>query len=49
MGERLWGLLAEMRWRFEAQYGPRLVGLVLYGSQARGVRSPDPISTCSWC
>jgi predicted nucleotidyltransferase len=40
MGERLRGLLAEMRWRFEALYGPRLVGLVLYGSQARGDAEP---------
>jgi predicted nucleotidyltransferase len=40
MGERLRGLLAEMRWSFEALYGPRLVGLVLYGSQARGDAEP---------
>jgi uncharacterized protein len=40
MGERLRGLLAEMRWRFEALYGPRLVGLVLYGSHARGDAEP---------
>lgn len=36
MAERLRDLLAELRRRFEALYGPRLVGLVLYGSQARG-------------
>jgi uncharacterized protein len=40
MGERSRGLLAEMRRRFEALYGPRLVGLVLYGSQARGDAEP---------
>ncbi len=40
MGERLRGLLAQMRRRFEALYGPRLAGLVLYGSQARGDTEP---------
>ena len=36
MSERLQNLLAELRNRFEALYGPRLVRLVLFGSQARG-------------
>lgn len=40
MGERLSGLLTEMRRRFEALYGPRLARLVLYGSQARGDAEP---------
>ncbi len=40
MSERLKNLLAELRRRFEALYGPRLVGLVLYGSHARGDAEP---------
>jgi predicted nucleotidyltransferase len=30
------GALADLRREFEALYGPRLVGMVLFGSQARG-------------
>ena len=33
-------LLAELRRRFEALYGPRLVRLMLFGSQARGDAEP---------
>ena len=40
MSERLQNLLAELRRRFEALYGPRLVRLMLYGSQARGDAAP---------
>jgi len=36
LSERLQNLLAELRRRFEALYGPRLVRLMLFGSQARG-------------
>ena len=36
MSERLQSLLAELRRRLEALYGPRLVRLMLFGSQARG-------------
>ena len=40
MSERLQNLLAELRRRFEALYGPRLVRLVLFGSQSRGEADP---------
>ena len=40
MSERLQNLLAELRRRFEALYGPRLLRLMLYGSQARGDAEP---------
>lgn len=40
MSELLRSLLTELRSRFEALYGPRLVRLVLFGSQARG--DPEP-------
>jgi len=40
MGERLQKLLAELRRRLEALYGPRLLRLMLYGSQARGDAEP---------
>lgn len=33
-------LLADVRARFEAEYGPRLAALVLFGSQARGDAVP---------
>ena len=36
MSERLRNLLNELRNRFEILYGPRLVRMVLFGSQARG-------------
>ena len=36
MPEHLAPILAELRRRLEALYGPRLVRLVLFGSQARG-------------
>src|SRR5208337_2912939 len=38
--EQLRSLLTELRRRFEALYGPRLVRLVLFGSQARGDAEP---------
>jgi predicted nucleotidyltransferase len=40
MSERLQKLLAELRRRLEALYGPRLLRLTLYGSQARGDAEP---------
>ena len=40
MSERLQSLLAELRRRFEALYGPRLVRLMLFGSHARGDAEP---------
>ena len=40
MSERLQSLIAELRRRVEALYGPRLVRLVLFGSQARGDAEP---------
>jgi predicted nucleotidyltransferase len=40
VSERLQNLLAELRRRFEALYGPRLVRLMLFGSQARGDAEP---------
>ena len=41
MDARLKTILAELRSRFEALYGDRLVKLILYGSQARGDAEPD--------
>jgi predicted nucleotidyltransferase len=40
MSERLQNLLAELRVRLDALYGPRLLHLMLYGSQARGDAEP---------
>jgi predicted nucleotidyltransferase len=40
VSERLQSLLAELRRRFETLYGPRLVRLLLFGSQARGDAEP---------
>jgi predicted nucleotidyltransferase len=40
VSERLQNLLAELRRRLEALYGPRLVRLMLFGSQARGDVEP---------
>jgi len=37
---RLQNILAELRRRFETLYGPRLIQMVLYGSQARGDAEP---------
>jgi predicted nucleotidyltransferase len=41
MSERLDAILRELRAIYEAHYGPRLVRLILYGSQARGDAEPD--------
>ena len=41
MNEKLSTILAELRRRFKALYGGRLVKMVLYGSQARGDAEPD--------
>ena len=41
MNPRIRVILAELRSRFEALYGDRLVKLILYGSQARGDAKPD--------
>ena len=57
MNAKIHALLAELRRRFEALYGPRLVNLILYGSHARGdaeagsdidalVVLRGPVSTC---
>jgi len=35
------GLFAEIRTSLQAAFGPRLKGLVLYGSQARGDAGPE--------
>jgi predicted nucleotidyltransferase len=40
MSAKVHDILAELRRRLEALYGPRLVGMVLYGSQARGDAEP---------
>lgn len=40
MDEQLQTILAELRRRFEALYGERLVQMVLFGSQARGDAEP---------
>ena len=40
MSGQLQSLLRELRSRFEALYGPRLVRLVLFGSHARGDAEP---------
>lgn len=34
-------LLAQVRSRLESHYGPRLAGIVLYGSVARGSEEPE--------
>lgn len=36
MNEKLQTILAELREKLQAQYGDRLVNLILFGSQARG-------------
>ena len=36
MSEKIRAIVAELRRRLEMLYGPRLVRVVLYGSQARG-------------
>ena len=41
MNPRLMAILAELRSRFEALYGDRLVKLILFGSQARGDADAD--------
>jgi predicted nucleotidyltransferase len=41
MDEKLRTILAELRRRFEAFYGERLVQMVLFGSRARGDAKPD--------
>jgi len=40
MHEKLKIILAELRRRFEAIYGERLVQMILFGSQARGDAEP---------
>jgi predicted nucleotidyltransferase len=40
MDEKLRTILAELRRRFEALYGERLVQMVLFGSYARGDAAP---------
>ena len=40
MNTRIPLILAELRQRLEALYGPRLVKMILYGSQARGDAEP---------
>jgi uncharacterized protein len=40
MNDALTAILAELRGRFEALYGERLVQMILFGSQARGDAEP---------
>jgi len=40
MNDNLAAILAQLRRHLEALYGPRLVQMVLYGSQARGDAEP---------
>lgn len=40
MSEHIQAILTELRRRLEGLYGPNLVRLVLYGSQARGEAEP---------
>ena len=40
MNDKLTSILAELRSRFEALYGERLVQMLLFGSQARGDAEP---------
>jgi predicted nucleotidyltransferase len=40
MNKKLTAILAELRRRFEALYGARLVQMLLFGSQARGDAEP---------
>lgn len=40
MSKQIEAILKELRQRLERLYGPRLVGLLLYGSQARGDADP---------
>ena len=40
MNARIYPILIELRQRLEALYGPRLVKMILYGSQARGDADP---------
>lgn len=40
MSEKVRSIIKELRHRLEALYGPRLVRMVLYGSQARGDAEP---------
>ena len=40
MNEKLTAILAELRHRFEALYGERLLQKILFGSQARGDAEP---------
>jgi predicted nucleotidyltransferase len=40
MNDTLTAILAELRHRFEALYGERLVQMILFGSQARGDAEP---------
>jgi predicted nucleotidyltransferase len=40
MDEKLTLILAELRRRFEALYGERLIQMILFGSQARGDAEP---------
>lgn len=40
MNSKVSAILAELRRRFEALYGPRLYRMVLFGSQARGDAEP---------
>jgi uncharacterized protein len=41
MNEKLQTILAELRARLAAEYGDRLVEVILFGSQARGDATPE--------
>jgi len=47
MSEKVSAILKELRRRFEALYGPRLVRMVLYGSQDR-VPQEAPVRSVEW-
>ncbi|PKO22679.1 MAG: nucleotidyltransferase [Chloroflexi bacterium HGW-Chloroflexi-1] len=40
MNAHIYPIVSELRQRLEALYGPRLVKMILYGSQARGDAEP---------
>ena len=40
MDAHIYSILVELRQRLEALYGPRLVKMILYGSQSRGDAEP---------
>jgi predicted nucleotidyltransferase len=41
MNEKLHNILTELREKLAAEYGDRLVNIILFGSQARGEATPE--------